>query len=175
VALACGMVPLADGSDTGGSLRNPASFCNVVGFRPSPGRVPTWPALDPWSPLSVEGPLGRTVADVALLLAAMAGPDARCPLSLPEPGVTFARPLERDVRGIRVAWSADAGGLPVEPAVKTALARARDLPGATSRRVRDGPRPPVRRSPRRAQGDDPLERRARPAAFGLGRGERDPA
>ena len=125
VALACGMVPLADGSDMGGSLRNPASFCNVVGFRPSPGRVPTWPSLDPWSPLSVEGPLGRTVADVALLLAAMAGPDARCPLSLPEPGLTFARPLERDVRGIRVAWSADAGGLPVEPAVKTALAPAR--------------------------------------------------
>ncbi len=57
VALACGMLPLADGSDTGGSLRNPASFCNVVGFRPSPGRVPTWPSLDPWSPLSVEGPL----------------------------------------------------------------------------------------------------------------------
>ena len=125
VALACGMVPLADGSDMGGSLRNPASFCNIVGFRPSPGRVPTWPSLDPWSPLSVEGPLGRTVADVALLLAAMAGPDARCPLSLPEPGLTFARPLERDVRGIRVAWSADAGGLPVEPAVKTALAPAR--------------------------------------------------
>jgi amidase len=125
VALACGMVPLADGSDMGGSLRNPASFCNVVGFRPSPGRVPTWPSLDPWSPLSVEGPLGRTVADVALLLAAMAGPDTRCPLSLPEPGSLFAGSLERDVRGIRVAWSTDAGGLPVEPAVQTALAPAR--------------------------------------------------
>ena len=75
VALACGMVPIADGSDMGGSLRNPASFCNVVGFRPAPGRVPVWPSATAWSPLSVEGPMARTVADVALLLSAMAGPD----------------------------------------------------------------------------------------------------
>jgi amidase len=125
VALACGMVALADGSDMGGSLRNPASFCNVVGFRPSPGRVPTWPSLDPWSPLSVEGPMGRTVADAALLLSAMAGPDDRCPLSLADPGPAFAVPLERDLRGVRVAWSEDAGGLPVEPAVREALTPAR--------------------------------------------------
>jgi amidase len=122
VAVACGMVPLADGSDLASSLRNPASFCNVVGLRPSPGRVPTWPTLDPWSPLSVEGPIARTVADVALLLSAMAGPDVRCPLSLPEPGETLAAPLEGSVAGRRVAWSADAGGLPVEPAVAEALA-----------------------------------------------------
>jgi amidase len=121
VALACGMVPLADGSDLASSLRNPASFCNVVGFRPSPGRVPVWPSLDPWSPLSVEGPMARTVADVALLLSAVAGPDERCPLSLPEAGDAFAAPLDHDAAGARIAWSPDAGGLPVEPAVREAL------------------------------------------------------
>jgi amidase len=122
VAVACGMVPLADGSDLASSLRNPASFCNVVGLRPSPGRVPVWPSLDPWSPLSVEGPMARTVADAALLLSAMAGPDERCPLSLPEPGAAFAPPFETGVAGARVAWRPDAGGLPVEPAVREALA-----------------------------------------------------
>ena len=115
VAVACGMVPLADGSDLASSLRNPASFCNVVGLRPSPGRVPVWPSLDPWSPLPVEGPMARTVADVALLLSAVAGPDERCPLSLPQAGGTFAPPLEPIVAGARIAWSPDAGGLPVEP------------------------------------------------------------
>ena len=125
VALACGLVPIADGSDMGGSLRNPASFCNVVGLRPSPGRVPTWPTESPWSLLSVDGPMGRTVADIALQLQAIAGPDRRCPLSLAEPGATFATPLERDLHGVRVAWSDDAGGLPVDPAVPAALAPAR--------------------------------------------------
>src|SRR5215211_1393395 len=81
VALACGMVPLADGSDMGGSLRNPASFCGVVGLRPSPGRVPTWPTRHPWGTLSVDGPMARTVADVAFFLSALAGPDPRCPIS----------------------------------------------------------------------------------------------
>src|SRR5438874_12629816 len=80
VALACGMVPIADGSDTGGSLRNPAAFCNVVGFRPSPGRVPA--DSSSWSPLSVSGPLARTVSDVALFLSAIAGPDLHNPLSI---------------------------------------------------------------------------------------------
>src|SRR5439155_2531932 len=68
VALATGMLPIADGTDMGGSLRNPASFCGVAGLRPSPGRVPTWPARMGWSGLSVDGPMGRSVADVALLL-----------------------------------------------------------------------------------------------------------
>ena len=63
VALACGMVPIADGSDLGGSLRNPASFCNVAGFRPSAGRVPTWPAAEAWNSLAVQGPMARTVRD----------------------------------------------------------------------------------------------------------------
>ena len=101
VALACGMVPLADGSDMGGSLRNPASFCNVVGLRPSPGRVPSWPAQLGWQTLGVEGPMGRTVADVALLLSAMAGPDTRCPISLAEDGARFRQPLGRDSRARR--------------------------------------------------------------------------
>jgi amidase len=119
VALACGMVPLADGSDLGGSLRNPASFCNVVGFRTSPGRVPVWPSATPFLPFSVDGPMARSVADVALMLAAIAGPDPRAPLSISEPGSIFLPPLERDVRGWRIAWSADLGGLPFDPQVRT--------------------------------------------------------
>src|SRR5271165_6897459 len=84
VALACGLVPVADGSDTGGSLRNPASFCNVVGFRPSIGRVPNPKAAFAWSTLSTSGCLGRSVADLALVLSTIAGPDPRCPLSIHE-------------------------------------------------------------------------------------------
>jgi amidase len=116
VALAAGMVPLADGSDLGGSLRNPASFCNVVGFRPSPGRVPAWPVEAAWFTLGVDGPMARSVADAALLLSAMAGPDPRAPLALPEPGARFAAPLDRDFRGVRVAWARDLG-LPFDPGV----------------------------------------------------------
>ncbi len=117
VALACGMLPLADGSDMGGSLRNPANYCNVVGLRPSPGRVPLYPSLTAWSPLSVEGPMARTVADAALLLSVMAGPDPRDPLSIEAPRAVFAQRLERDFKGVRLAWSRDLGGLPVDPRV----------------------------------------------------------
>ncbi|NIH81178.1 amidase [Amycolatopsis viridis] len=117
-ALATGMHPLADGSDLGGSLRNPASFCNVVGFRPSIGRVPSWPAPLGWTGLGMPGPMARTVADAALLLSVLAGPDPRSPIALAEPGEVFARPLDRDLRGLRVAWSPDLGGaVPVEPEV----------------------------------------------------------
>ncbi len=121
VALACGMLPIADGSDMGGSLRNPASFCNVVGLRPSPGRVPVWPSLTGWSTLSVAGPMARTVQDVALMLSAIAGPDPRSPIAIPEPGSRFAQPLERDFREVRVAWSRDLGGLPVDLRVTAAI------------------------------------------------------
>ncbi|HEU5090810.1 MAG TPA: amidase [Roseiflexaceae bacterium] len=121
VALACGMIPIADGSDMGGSLRNPAGYCNVVGLRPSPGRVPIWPSDNKWQPLSVEGPMARQVADVALLLSAIAGPDARVPNSLSDDGALFRRPLERDFRGVRVAWSRDLGGLPFDRRVTAAL------------------------------------------------------
>ena len=92
VALASGMIPIADGSDMGGSLRNPASFCNVVGFRPSPGRVPTWPAELGWAPFSVEGPMARTVADVALLLSAIAGPIRARPSPSMSPASASAPP-----------------------------------------------------------------------------------
>jgi amidase len=121
VALACGMIPIADGSDTGGSLRNPANYCNVVGFRPSPGRVPAWPKQAAWATLSVQGPMARTVGDVALLLSAMAGPDPRSPISITEPGDRFRRPLGRDFQGVRIAWSPDFGELPVDPFVTASL------------------------------------------------------
>jgi amidase len=114
VALACGMLPIADGSDMGGSLRNPASFCNVVGLRPAPGRVPVYPRPAGWFPISVQGPMARTVQDTALLLSAMAGPDARSPIAIAEPGDKFSLPLDRDFRGVRMAWSRDLGGLPVD-------------------------------------------------------------
>jgi len=114
VALACGMIPIADGSDTGGSLRNPAAFCNVVGFRTSPGRVPMWPQEVGWFPISVQGPMARTVADTALLLSALAGPDSRSPIALNESGDQFRQPLDRDFRGVRISWSADFGELPVD-------------------------------------------------------------
>ncbi|MCU1644121.1 MAG: Asparaginyl-tRNA synthase (glutamine-hydrolyzing) [Nocardia sp.] len=121
-ALACGMHALADGSDMGGSLRNPASFCNVVGFRPAPGRVPSWPTSAAWSTLAVQGPMARTVGDVALLLSVLAGPDPRSPITIAESGSIFAGPLDRDLRGLRVAWSPDLGGsVPVDRAVRDAL------------------------------------------------------
>jgi amidase len=116
VALACGMVPIADGSDAGGSLRNPAAFCNVVGIRPAPGRVPS--ENGSWSPLSVSGPMARSVADVALFLSAIAGPDARSPLSIDEDGARFRRALDRTFKGVRVAWWRGLGGIPVEPEIR---------------------------------------------------------
>lgn len=122
VALAARMLPLADGSDMGGSLRNPASFCNVVGFRTSPGRVPAHPVADGWSNLSVLGPMARTVADCALMLAAITGPDDRSPISLPDSAGLFLQTLESDQKGARVAFSPDFGGqLPVEPAVQQVI------------------------------------------------------
>lgn len=130
-ALAARMICLADGSDLGGSLRNPAGFCNVVGLRPSPGRVPDWPFSDVADVLGVAGPMARTVADVALLLMVLSGPDPRVPLAL-DAAPPVAEPdqiaglLERDLRGVRVGWSADLG-LPVEPAVLETLAPARQL------------------------------------------------
>ncbi len=127
-ALACEMVPIADGSDLGGSLRNPASFCNVVGFRPSPGRVPIWPSQAAWFPLGVQGPMARTVSDLALMLSAIAGPDGRAPISLPEPGAMFRPPLGRNALdedgndgeaegSVTVAWSRRLAGLPFDPHV----------------------------------------------------------
>ncbi len=121
VALATGMVALADGTDMGGSLRCPANFCNVVGLRPSVGRVPQLPALDGWGSLSVSGPMARCVQDLALYLSVLAGPDPRDPLSISEDGARFRQPLERSFKGVRVAWSPDMGGLPVDRRVTAAL------------------------------------------------------
>lgn len=121
VALAAGMIPIADGSDMGGSLRNPASFCNVVGLRPTPGRVPQYPKGNAWSTLSVDGPMGRTVQDVALMLQAIAGYDSRAPISLQQPASDFAADLERDFAGVKIAWSPDLGGLPVDSQVTDAI------------------------------------------------------
>jgi amidase len=121
VALACGFVPVASGSDTGGSLRNPAAFCNVVGFRPSIGRVPNPKAPFAWSTLSTSGCLGRSTADLALVLSTIAGPDSRAPLSINEPGERFARPLDRNFKGVRVAWFKDLGGVPFDARVRTVV------------------------------------------------------
>ena len=127
-AVASGMLPFADGSDLGSSLRNPASFCNVVGFRPTPGRVPNWPFPNAWDTLWSLGPIARTVEDTALLLSAMAGPDPRSPTTHAEPGSVFARPLARDFRKVRVAWSPDMGGaFPVDARVTRALAPVRSV------------------------------------------------
>ena len=138
VALACGMVPIADGSDMGGSLRNPAAFCNVVGFRTAPGRVPVWPSEAAWFGFSVQGPMARTVADVALLLSAMAGPDRRAPIAIAEPGERFRAPLGRDFKGVRLAWSPDLGGLPLDRRVRAALDAQRATFAALGCEVEDG-------------------------------------
>ncbi|MBM4186858.1 MAG: amidase [Gemmatimonadetes bacterium] len=124
-ALATGMLPIADGSDMGGSLRNPASFCNVVGIRPSPGRVPSQGELG-WFTLAVDGPMARTVADAALLLSALAGPDPRSPISLEIPGERFRQPLGRDFAGVRLAWTGGCG-LPFEPDVVNVVDRHRQV------------------------------------------------
>src|SRR5579863_5008238 len=127
VSLACGMVPIADGSDSGGSLRNPASFCNVVGIRPAPGRVPAHAQGNAWLTISVQGPMARTVSDVALLLSAIAGPDPRCPISIDEPGARYAANLDRNFKGVRVAWFKNMGGIPFDSRVLKAIAAQRKV------------------------------------------------
>jgi amidase len=121
VALACGFAPVASGSDTGGSLRNPAAFCNVAGFRPSIGRVPNPKAAFAWSTLSTSGCLGRSVADLALALSTISGPDSQSPLSIDVPGERFARPLDRGLKGVRVAWFRDLGGVPFDARVRSVV------------------------------------------------------
>ncbi len=120
-ALACGMVGVADGSDSGGSLRNPAAWNNVVGFRPSAGVVPVGSEGNAWNPVPIHGPMARTVDDMTLLLSVIAQPDSRDPLGR---GLPSIRPSTHPVdHPLRVAWSTDLGGLPIEPAITKTLAR----------------------------------------------------
>jgi len=113
------MVPVADGSDMMGSLRNPAAFNNVYGFRPSFGRVPAGPAPEIFmQQLSTDGPMARTMTDLALLLSIQAGRDARAPPSIAEDGVRFTAPLQRELAGARIAWFGNLDGyLPFEPGI----------------------------------------------------------
>jgi amidase len=135
-ALAAGLVPIADGSDHGGSIRNPASFNGVVGLRPTPGLVPSGGGGDGWDPASVLGPMARTVGDLALMLSAISGPDPRSPLSHGDPA-GFSGDLSGDLAGTRIAWCPDLGGLPIEPAVLTVLDQARDGLSALGCNVED--------------------------------------
>lgn len=126
-ALACGMVPLADGSDMGGSLRNPPNFCNVVGIRPSVGRVSNVPTHMGWFTLAVQGPVARNVTDCAFFLSALAGYDHHSPISIDQTGAQFAQPLgERSFKGVRVAMFKDLG-LPWEAEVKNAVQAQRKV------------------------------------------------
>jgi amidase len=127
VAVACGMLPFADGGDFAASLRNPGNYCNVIGFRPSTGRVPAYPHPYPWSNQSELGPMGRTVSDAAFLLSVQAGPDRRAPTSISEPGSIFNKPLKRSFRKTRVAWSRDMGGLPMDSRVTAVLEAQRKV------------------------------------------------
>jgi amidase len=128
-ALASGMCPLAEGTDLGGSLRGPASYCGVVGFRTSPGLIPRHPSVLAWDTYSVEGPMARTIADAALMLSVMAGPDDRSPISYDVDTRELLRaPKTATVKGWRIAWTADLGGLvEVDDEVRAIMARAVDV------------------------------------------------
>lgn len=118
VAVAAGQVWLATGSDLGGSLRTPASFCSVVGLRPSPGRVPHGPTAVPLDPYAVNGPMGRTVGDVALMLDAYAGYRAGDPISLDAPATPFQWSVDNPTAPRRIGWTPDLGQCPVDPEVR---------------------------------------------------------
>jgi len=124
-ALAAGLLPIADGSDLGGSLRNPGNFNNIVGFRPTVGLVPTAPSALPFVGFLAKGPLARSTGDAALLLSVMAGADARDPASYPSDPARFAQPLDRSFKGVRIAWSLNLGGLPLDRSVREVLDRQR--------------------------------------------------
>lgn len=135
VALATGMLPIADGSDVGGSLRNPAGYCNVVGLRSSPGRVPG--AIGAWDRLGISGAMARNVADVALVMQAISGPDSGSPLAYGEPGSVFAGDLRRDFGGTKVAWSRDLGGLPIDPRTTAVIEASRPAFAALGCEIED--------------------------------------
>ena len=166
------MLPIADGNDLGGSLRNPANFNNVVALRPTVGLVPTAPDPFPGLGFNVNGPLARSVSDLAFLMSVMAGPDPRDPACFQSDASVFAHALGRDFRNTRVAWCLDLGGLPVDRRVRQVLEPQRttfetlgcivedacpDLAGADSNlpddsRMANGCRP--RPSPQRSSSSD---------------------
>jgi Asp-tRNA(Asn)/Glu-tRNA(Gln) amidotransferase A subunit family amidase len=121
VALATDMLPVCTGSDTGGSLRIPAAMCGVVGFRPSPGMVAVERRGMGWTPISVLGPMGRTVADTCLLFATQVGAHDQDPLSFPVEGAAYAEPWPVDLGRLRVAWTEDFGGTPVEKGIRATM------------------------------------------------------
>ena len=124
-AVAAGLGPLAEGSDLAGSIRHPAAWCGVVGFKPSHGRIPRYPTQTAWNAMSSHGPIARTVGDAALMFAVMAGPDPRDPLALPETGENWARLADPpDVRGLRVAWTPDLDGAAAVDATIASICRA---------------------------------------------------
>ena len=127
--LVTGMIALAEGTDLGGSLRIPASFCGVVGLRPSVGLVPTYPVDWLWDTLQVEGPVARSAEDVALMLQAVSGPSALSPLAQPRDGRNFVAAVARGVPpGVRLAYCRDIAGIGVDPAIEQVCSRAaRDL------------------------------------------------
>ncbi|MGC1440819.1 MAG: amidase family protein, partial [Burkholderiaceae bacterium] len=141
VALATSMLPLATGSDTGGSLRTPAAYCGVIGFRPSPGAVPMSRRAIGYTPISVQGPMGRDVADTALMFSAVAGYDPVDPLSFPMDTSMLANPPQVDLSGLRVAVSEDLGFAPVDNGVRQTFRDA--IAGIKScfREVVDAPPP----------------------------------
>lgn len=124
-AVAAGCLPFADGGDSGGSIRYPPSLCNIVGLRTSPGRVPLDGFGDAWTPHIVLGPMARSSEDAGLLLAAMAGVSDVSATSIDQDPAMFLSLDEVDLAGVRIAWSKDAGGLPVDPAVRAGYAKAR--------------------------------------------------
>lgn len=126
-AVTSGMLPFADGSDLGGSIRNPASFGNLVGLRPTAGRVASARPGNAWDPGSVLGPLARGVEDAATLLSVISGPERRAPLSIDEDPAVFRSLLPRPFSGARVGYSPDLGGLPLDPEVRRATEDAAAL------------------------------------------------
>lgn len=128
VALAADLLPLADGSDLGGSLRNPASFCNVIGFRPSIGRMPFKRGYGWYGRMVTSGPMAKNIRDTILMFSVIAGPDASDPITLEDPGISFLdalRPLsDMELRGLRVGYSGNLGSLPVDPEVAQAVRNA---------------------------------------------------